>query len=83
MGVDGYLRNPHELGKYIALFLCIMVFILCGFEHCVANMFYFSMAGAWSGKAVLYLIVMTVGNGVGGVIFPLLRMWKTREKQTV
>lgn len=83
VGVDGYLRNPHELGKYIALFLCIMVFILSGFEHCVANMFYFTMAGAWSGKAVLYLIVMTIGNGVGGVIFPLLRQWKQKEKLTV
>jgi formate/nitrite transporter FocA (FNT family) len=82
VGVDAYLRHPHELGKYVGLFLCIMVFILSGFEHCVANMFYFSLAGAWSGKAVLYLMVMTVGNAVGGVMFPLLRQWKNKEKQT-
>lgn len=79
VGVDAYLRHPHELGKYVGLFLCIMVFILSGFEHCVANMFYFTVAGAWSGKAFLYLIVMTVGNGVGGVLFPLLRQWKNKE----
>jgi len=31
------------------------------------------MGGAWSGRAVLYLLVMTVGNAAGGVIGPLAR----------
>ena len=79
IGVDGYKRIPHELGKYLALFFGVVVFIICGFEHCVANMFYFSVAGAWSAKTFGYLIVMTLGNAVGGVIFPLLRMWKEKK----
>lgn len=78
IAVDGFNKNPHELGKYLSLFFGVMVFILCGFEHCVANMFYFSMAGMWSGKALLYLLVMTLGNGLGGVLFPLLRGWLSR-----
>ena len=32
-----------------------------------------SLALAWSGRAVLYLLVMTVGNAAGGVIGPLAR----------
>ena len=48
IGVEGYRSNPHELGKYLALFFGVCVFILCGFEHCVANMYYFTMGGAWS-----------------------------------
>ncbi len=56
-----------------------MVFILCGFEHCVANMFYFSVAGCWSGKLLLRLLVMTLGNTVGGVLFPLARRWLKNE----
>ena len=73
IGVDGYNKNPHEPGKYLAMFLAIMVFILCGFEHCIANMFYFTVAGVWSGKALLYILVMTLGNAVGGVLIPLCR----------
>ena len=73
IGVEGYRSNPHELGKYLALFFGVCVFILCGFEHCVANMYYFTMGGAWSGHAVLYLLVMTAGNAAGGVIGPLAR----------
>lgn len=83
IAVDGYAKNPHELGKYLSLFFGVMVFILCGFEHCVANMYYFSMAGVWGGRALLYIVVMSLGNAVGGVIFPLLRRWKEKEKQTV
>ena len=55
------------------------VFILCGFEHCVANMYYFSVAGMWSGKTLLYLLVMTLGNAVGGVVFPVIRRVITAE----
>lgn len=79
IGVDGYKRVSHEVGKYLALFLGVMVFILCGFEHCVANMFYFSVAGAWSLRTLGYLLVMTLGNALGGVIFPVLRMWKEKK----
>lgn len=73
LAVDGFKNNPHEIGKYLALFFGVVVFILCGFEHCVANMYYFSIAGAWSVKTLLYVIVMTLGNSVGGLLLPLLR----------
>lgn len=76
IAVDGFRNNPHEIGKYIGIFLGVTVFILCGFEHCVANMFYFSVANAWSGRTVLYLLVMSVGNACGGVLIPLCRSVK-------
>lgn len=78
IAVEGFKRNPHELGKYLALFFGVVVFILCGFEHCIANMFYFSVAEVWSVKSFGYLLVMTLGNAVGGVILPLARMWKDK-----
>jgi formate transporter len=73
IGVEGFNHNPHELGKYLSLFFGVMVFILCGFEHCIADMFYFSMAGAWSSSAVVRLFVITMSNAVGGIIFPEAR----------
>ncbi len=73
VAVEGFRSNPHELGKYLALFFGVCVFILCGFEHCVANMYYFTMAGAWSARTLGYLLVMTLGNAAGGVIGPLAK----------
>jgi len=73
IAVDGFKMNGHEIGKYVGLFLAVEVFILSGFEHCVANMFYFSVANVWSWNTVLYLLVATFGNLVGGIIIPVSR----------
>lgn len=69
VAVDGF----KEKGNPIILFMGVSVFILCGFEHCVANMYYFTLAGAWSGKALLYLLLMTAGNSVGGLLIPVIK----------
>lgn len=79
VAVDGFKTNQHEIGKYIGIFMGVIVFILCGFEHCVANMFYFSVANVWSGKTILYLLVMTLGNACGSVLIPLARQLKQAE----
>ena len=72
IAVEGYQRNPHEIGKYLSLFFGVMVFILAGTEHCVADMYYFWMAGAVSGRALVCLLVISLGNAVGGSLFRVL-----------
>ena len=69
VAVDGYkaTNNP------VILFMGVSVFILCGFEHCIADMFYFSVAGLWSGKSLLLILVVTLGNSVGGILIPLVK----------
>ena len=73
IAVDGFKNNPHHIGKYLSLFLGVAAFILCSYEHCIANMFYFSAAGAWSIRALGYLGIMTLGNTLGGLVLPLLK----------
>lgn len=77
IAVENFRNNPHELGKYLSLLLGVIAFSLCGAEHCIADMFYFWMAGAWSGRAIACILVITLGNAVGGVLFPLLREFQT------
>lgn len=81
LAVESYRENPHQLGKYLGIFLGVSVFVLVGFEHCVANMFYFTVGRAWSPKTVLYLLVMTAGNALGGVLFPLAKKWKAAAEK--
>ncbi len=73
LAVDGFANAPGELGRYLSLFFGVTVFILCGFEHCVANMYYFSVADMWTPKTFLYVLVMSLGNAVGGVAVPLIK----------
>ena len=72
IAVLGFLNIKDGVGKYLALILPIMVFILSGYEHSIADMFYFSFANVWGGKALLYINVITLGNLVGGCILPLV-----------
>lgn len=72
IGVDGF-KTLSDIGRYIAVFMSVSVFILCGFEHCIANMFYFFLAGSWSLKMLGYLLLMTAGNALGGMLIPLVR----------
>ena len=67
--VNGY-KELKDVGRYIAIFLGVIVFILCGFEHCVANMYYFSVS-SWCLNGFLYLLIMILGNSLGGMLIPL------------
>ncbi|MBE6613098.1 MAG: formate/nitrite transporter family protein [Ruminococcaceae bacterium] len=54
----------------------VMVFILCKFEHVIANMFYFALAGSYFDRPVetlLSLVVMTIGNSIGGLLIPAVQ----------
>lgn len=66
--VEGY-KNKQS----ILLIFSVAVFILCGFEHCVANMFYFSLAtlSHLSIKSIIlsieFIFINTLGNATGGI----------------
>ncbi|MBE6368405.1 MAG: formate/nitrite transporter family protein [Lentisphaerae bacterium] len=71
LAVETYRRK--ELGKifrFAAIFLCVSVFILSGFEHCIANMYYFSAANLWNINTLLTILLMTLGNSLGGWLLP-------------
>ena len=61
------------------VFLCVMIFILSSFEHCIANMYYFSVSGRLFApeetvRVLGSILLMTLGNSLGGWFFPLA--WK-------
>ena len=73
VAVACFRSTENPIGKYAGVFIGVPVFILCGFEHCVANMFYFTLAEAWSVKAAGYLLIMTLGNSLGGMLVPAVK----------
>ena len=70
LAVNTYKENK-DISKYLGVFLGVIVFILCGFEHCIANMYYFSVANIWNLNTLLYLLIMILGNSLGGMLIPL------------
>ena len=65
--VNGF-KKVNDFGKYLVVYLGVVVFILCGFEHCIANIYYFSVADVWSLKTLGYVGVMILGNSLGSFI---------------
>lgn len=75
LAVDNARRSREEGGhteKVVGTVLCIMVFILCGFNHCVADMFYLFLTGEIVNAGV-YLPVVIAGNSLGGMLIPLMK----------
>ncbi|MFI3329471.1 MAG: formate/nitrite transporter family protein [bacterium] len=56
--------------------ILISVFIICGFDHVVANSFYLVYSGElWSVTGLIYILINLLGNFIGGYLFvftPLL-----------
>ena len=81
VAVESYKNNKHEVGKYLGLLFGVVVFILAGFEHSIADMYYFSIANMWNFSSLLAIIIISLGNIVGGLLIPLAR--KMNEKLEV
>lgn len=79
--------------KVLGILLPISAFVACGFEHCVANMFFlpmglvlnglgFGAAGAVTLGGVAYnLVLATLGNIVGGLLVGLAYWFIYHKKQ--
>lgn len=61
LAVDSYRRSQ----SWLFVILPIAIFILSGFEHSIANMFYISLADAWDWDAVRITLLAIAGNAVG------------------
>lgn len=64
-------RNRNTLA---GILFCIPVFILSGFEHSIADVFYFTIGGSLNPKAIAFLCIVLVGNSVGANVMPLLNL---------
>ena len=71
IAVNNYKKINNEIGKYSCIFMCVMVFILSGFEHSIANMYYISVANMINLKTLLYILVMLLGNSIGSILIAL------------
>ena len=60
-------------GTVLGILICIPTFILCGFEHSVADIFYFANARIFSGKAVTVVLLVALGNAIGALLIPAAR----------
>lgn len=78
VAVHGYKNQERQWVKISSLFFGVAVFILCGFEHSIANIFYITVYSQWNITSIVTLTYITIGNIVGGIIVSLIQ--KCRSK---
>ncbi len=76
MAVSIYRDNRTALG----ILFCIPVFILSGFEHSIADMFYFAAAMSFGVPSLLFVITVVLGNAVGAILVSLATIYIKKEK---
>lgn len=57
-----------ENNSLVGTLFCIPVFILSGFEHSIADMFYFTASGIVSLQAFLFIWLVILGNTAGALL---------------
>lgn len=71
LAVDIFRRYEDPLGRYLGILLGVPVFILAGFEHCVADIFYLAAAWRWGlpfqANALLFMLMVILGNTAGAL----------------
>ena len=78
IAVNGYAKSKYQMGKYLSLIFGVTCFIVCGTEHSIADMYYWCISGRLYtnfGKSILCLLVITLGNSVGGFFFPVVEKY--------
>lgn len=79
-------RMKTESGKLVVMFCIITTFVIAGFEHCIANMGIFTVAGFLLGglptqQVITNFVFVTLGNMVGGaILFALPIQLVTKRK---
>jgi len=68
LAVDLYkLNRARHVFPYTSILLCVPAFLMCGFEHSVADMFYLSASGMLR-TAPMHLLLVSLGNAVGAIV---------------
>ena len=81
IAVEGFKKIDNQFGKYVVLMLAIGGFIVSGFEHSIANMFYYFLSDNFSIVAILSLLLCVIGNSIGGLFIPLINKMLNYNKK--
>ncbi len=66
-----------EKRTVLGILFCIPVFVLSGFEHSIADMYYFALSGLFfRPESLVFLLLVVLGNSLGGLLIPAVQTLK-------
>lgn len=73
-GVHGFKSIENPIIKVLVVILSVMIFILAGFEHSIANLLYVVLSRSFGPKALIYVLIWIIGNLIGAVFLNLVEV---------
>ena len=74
-----YTAKKH-LSASIGVIFPVFVFVFCGFDNSLANLFYAFTCESFSGEMIGYFFVSLLGNLIGGVLVSVLPFLKKKDE---
>ena len=69
-----------HVGALFTTLIPVMIFIICGFNHSIADMGYFALSGFKAAeKAFLYFVMIILGNGFGCMVIPIMKRFSINK----
>ena len=69
IAVDIYKQKQNIIG----ILCCIPAFIIAGFEHSIADMFYICNAHIFNMKTLIFILIVIIGNAMGALLHKLIK----------
>jgi nitrite transporter NirC len=81
IAVDSYKKAKLDSLKVLLVIMPVAIFILAKFEHSIANMLYLFIGNKFTFQSFLWILIMVVGNGVGGVLLNVIEVKLAKEQK--
>lgn len=73
LAVNNFNRQKYEI---ISIFLSVTIFILCGFEHSIADMSYIFLTSSFNLNLFFFILIVSFGNAIGAILINQLTTYK-------
>ena len=72
LAVDSYRKIKNQGAALLVVIFSVMIFIIAGFEHSIADLAYITIARSFSLETLGFIITVFIGNLLGAVFLNLL-----------
>ena len=76
IAVDIYKQSSAPFKSYWGIITCIPAFILAGFEHSIADMFYIWLGDIYDWRVLEFICIVILGNAIGANLHHLDKLKK-------
>lgn len=81
LAVEFFKSKHHPLIRVLGLVFSISIFVILGFEHVVADIYYYASSSSITPMSIVVILIIFLGNSLGSICLHLLRKLVMEKKE--